>query len=76
MSAINQLKIQQDFHAMAHTPIHKYIQCLIPYLEQRQEVAKRRMNYSNTDTVNEQLDEMIEWCNKEIMTILNINQTI
>ena len=71
--AINQLKIQQDFHAMAYQPIHRYLQQIIPYLEQRQEVAKRKMNYTNTEPVNEQLTEMIEHLNKNILITLNIN---
>ncbi len=71
--AVSQAKIQQDFHTMSYLPIHRYLQQIIPYLEQRQEIAKRRINYTNNETVNEQLTEMIERINNEILSILNIN---
>ncbi len=70
--AINLVKQQENIEKSAFTPIHLYIARLIPYLEQRQEIAKRyRTHGSRNDEAEEQYLNLLKWNEKEISTILN-----
>jgi hypothetical protein len=73
MGDINPL--QQTIHRQSFQPLHKYIAYLIPYLEQRQDAAKRLYTTQNLDH-QESLTKMIEHCNTEIMKILDIPSSL
>jgi hypothetical protein len=71
VSNINAL--QEVLHRQAYMPIHKYLAHLIPYLEHRQEVAKRfYKNKGKNQEYDEQANKIIEWNNVEVMKILDI----
>ncbi len=66
------IALQEVLHRQAYTPIHTYLARLIPYLEQRQEAAKRFYNYKGkNEGHDEQLNKLLEWNNVEIMRILD-----
>jgi len=68
-----QVDYEQNLHGMSFLPIHKSIQQIIPWLEQRQHSAKRLYEYRHKLTEAEVLsyDELIRHCEKEICKILN-----
>jgi len=74
--AINQMGREQRLHSISFTPIHKNIQYIIPWLEQRQEATKRLYEYSTklTDAEKENYEQLINHCEYKISELLNFNQ--
>lgn len=64
---------KQSIHNNTYLPIHKYIQNIIPYLEQRQEVCKKFTGILGKDAnIDKQFEDLVEHINKELCKILNI----
>lgn len=70
--APKEMQSQQPNEAVAFTPVHKYIQSLLPYLEHRQIVAQKLVNCKgNTEAENIYL-EILDHTNGQILEILGI----
>lgn len=70
--AVNIVQMEENIYRSGWTPIHRYIQQIIPYLEQRQEAAKRLYEYKGKSAeADEQYKQLIIWCNSKISDILN-----
>jgi len=64
---------QEVLHRQSYMPIHTYIAHIIPYLEQRQQAARRFYDIKGkSPETDEQLSRLIEWNNNEIMQLLDI----
>lgn len=73
--AINIIEREQTIHDCAYKPIHTYLAQIIPYLEYRQEVAKKLTTaYSQSDDVRNNYYEAIDNCNKHILKLLSITE--
>jgi hypothetical protein len=72
-AAINQLEMHERLHSMVYSPIHTYFGRLIPYLEKRQEVAKRLYSCKEPP---EEYEQLIKYINDQIKLILDIPQEI
>lgn len=73
--AISLSKIERDLHAMAYLPLHKYVQQILPFLEQRQEAAKRYIQIRGKNEEHDKnFEELIRHINNSISEILNLNK--
>lgn len=71
--APKEIQSQQPNEAIAFTPVHKYIQSLLPYLEHRQIVAQKLVNCKeHTDAENTIYLEILDHINGQILEILGI----
>ncbi len=68
-----QVKNEFKLHCISHLPIHKSIAQIIPWLEQRQETAKRLYQFRDklTQVEKENYESLIQHCERNITKILN-----
>jgi hypothetical protein len=69
--ALLQAHYRQTSDIAAHKPVHKYIQYIIPYLEQRKQIAESLIRYQDEKT-REILYNMLDHINYEITKLLDI----
>lgn len=69
--AVDTLKIQQEMHSIAFLPIHKFMYQLVPYMEHRQQAAKKWMESRNEQT-KQACEDAIKDCDKAIAQLLKL----
>jgi hypothetical protein len=70
---MRQMDYEQKLHSISFAPIHKDIQHILPYLEQRQECGKRLYQYRDklTEAEISNYEELIKRCESQITILLN-----